>query len=307
MDSGATDHMTATLRLLTNVKEVSTHQTIKLPTGDTAVISHIGDVTLSNGLTLNEVLYVPKFNHNLLSIHKLAHDNDCQVVFYPEKCLMLDSISNEAKGMGILKNGLYYMACDSDKECNQITTAQTDSSEYAIWHNRLGHAPMSKIMSISTVKNHISSVPPHICITCPIARFTKLPFNSSLSHAGSNFELIHADIWGPYKVHTRGKYRYFLILVDDCSRMVWVYLLQFKSNFLQSFKAFYAYAGTQFNMCIKVLRKENALEFKDKECTVFYAEKGIMHHNSISYKPQQNGRVERRHRYILEMARALKF
>lgn len=82
MDSGATDHMTATLCLLSNVKEMSSHQTIKLPTGDTSMISHIGDVLLSNGLKLNEVLYVPKFNHNLLSIHKLAHDNKCQVVFF---------------------------------------------------------------------------------------------------------------------------------------------------------------------------------------------------------------------------------
>lgn len=112
------------------------------------------------------MLYVPKFNHNLLSIHKLAQDNGCHVVFYPEKCLILDSINNKAKGMGILKNGLYYLACDSDKECNQITTTQTGSSDYAIWHNRLGHSPMSKMMSISAVKNQVSSVPSHICITC---------------------------------------------------------------------------------------------------------------------------------------------
>lgn len=56
-----------------------------------------------------------------------------------------------------------------------------------------------------------------------------------------------------------------------------------------------------------MLRTDNALKFKDKSCSDFYATTCILHQKTCPYKPQQNARVERRHRYILEMARALKF
>lgn len=95
--------------------------------------------------------------------------------------------------------------------------------------------------------------------------------------------------------------------MDDCSRMIWVYLLQCKSDFLDTFKSFCQYANTQFDLSVKVLRTNNALEFQDKNCHIYYAAKGIVHQTTCGYKPQQNARVEHRHRYILEMSRALKY
>lgn len=94
--------------------------------------------------------------------------------------------------------------------------------------------------------------------------------------------------------------------MDDYSRMVWVYLLQLKSEFLHTLKVFYAYVKNNFIKIIKILRTDNALEFKDNCCKLFYAENGILHQTSCPYRPQQNTRVERGHRYILKMARALK-
>jgi len=58
-----------------------------------------------------------------------------------------------------------------------------------------------------------------------MAKFAKLPYALSKSHASACFDLVHIDIWGAYKVPAHGKYRYFLTIVDDHSRATWVYLL----------------------------------------------------------------------------------
>lgn len=108
-------------------------------------------------------------------------------------------------------------------------------------------------------------------------------------------------------MQTRGKYRYFLTLVDDFSRVTWLYLLEHKSDYLSSMRTFLNYVKTHFKTTIKVIRSDNALEFSDKECIHFYAQNGILHQKSCIFKPQQNARVERKHRQILEVARTLKF
>lgn len=76
--------------------------------------------------------------------------------------------------------------------------------------------------------------------------------------------------------------------MDDYSRMVWVYLLQFKSEFCKVMKAFYNHVETHFELKIKMLRTDNALEFKDSQCVEFYTAKGMVHQASCPYKPQQN-------------------
>lgn len=86
-----------------------------------------------------------------------------------------------------------------------------------------------------------------VCVTCPFAKFPKLSYDLSSSHAATVFELVHLDTWGPYKVPTREKHKYFLTLVDDCSRVTWVYLMQYKSDFLEKFQSFYNYVLTHFN------------------------------------------------------------
>lgn len=42
-------------------------------------------------------------------------------------------------------------------------------------------------------------------------------------------ELIHADLCGPMQTPTREGNVYFMLLINDCTRYMWVYFLQAKS------------------------------------------------------------------------------
>jgi transposase InsO family protein len=60
----------------------------------------------------------------------------------------------------------------------------------------------------------------------------------------------------------------------------------------------------QFGKNVKVVRSDNGLEFKISQ---FYSSKGIIHQTSCVNTPQQNGVAERKHRHLLNVARALFF
>ncbi|XP_070020679.1 uncharacterized protein [Nicotiana sylvestris] len=57
----------------------------------------------------------------------------------------------------------------------------------------------------------------------------------------------------------------------------------------------------------QVLSSDNDTEFFNSHYNELLATLGIVHQSSCLYTPQQNGTVERKHRHILEIARALKF
>lgn len=122
------------------------------------------------------------------------------------------------------------------------------------------------------------------------------------------FDLIHVDTWGPYKTPTHDGFKYFLTIVDDHIRATWTFLLSTKSNAFTVLKQFFAMVKTQFHTTVKILRSDNALELgSSKDATEFLLSEGIIHQTSCISSPQQNGVVERKHRHLLEVCRALFF
>ena len=52
------------------------------------------------------------------------------------------------------------------------------------------------------------------------------------------------DLWGPYKTPTLDRKYYFLTIVYDYSRFVWVHLLQLKSETIVAIKNFFSMINT---------------------------------------------------------------
>ena len=103
---------------------------------------------------------------------------------------------------------------------------------------------------------------------------------------------MHCDIWGPYRVSFTCGTHYFLTIVDDASRAVWLYLMRDKSETGGLLRSFITMAKTQFGKEVKVIRSDNGIEFKSGPMLTFYSEKGIIHQTSCVDIPQQNGKVD---------------
>jgi hypothetical protein len=64
---------------------------------------------------------------------------------------------------------------------------------------------------------------------------------------------------------------------------------------------------TEYNGKVKRLRSDNGTEFTNHAFQGILYQEGILHETSCVGTPQQNARVERKHRHILNVARALRF
>ncbi|KAL6335909.1 hypothetical protein AAG906_003534 [Vitis piasezkii] len=71
------------------------------------------------------------------------------------------------------------------------------------------------------------------------------------------------------------------------------------------FMSFIAMVDRQFSQTVKVVQSDNGTEFK---CLLdYFSATGILFQTSCVGTPQQNGRVERKHKHILNVGRALRF
>ncbi|XP_070035325.1 uncharacterized protein [Nicotiana tomentosiformis] len=79
------------------------------------------------------------------------------------------------------------------------------------------------------------------------------------------------------------------------------------SNVRVVLKFFMSYVKIQFNKDVKVIRTDNGLEFVNSTCSELFNSPGMVNQRTCVYTPQQNGVAERKHRHILEVARAVRF
>lgn len=148
--------------MLTNSK--SLHSTIHLPNGDTAPITHVGDICLSPEITLHQVLCVPSFHCNLNSISKLTTDSSVSVIFSKNNCVLQDHSLKRMVEIGSAAAGLYNLNHPSSSfQCAQLHT--TPSVEAQLWHDRLGH-PAATILNKIVVTTSVDSKLFSTCDVC---------------------------------------------------------------------------------------------------------------------------------------------
>ena len=127
IDSGASDHICASLKSFQTFNEIKPIS-IRLPNGQFSVAKHAGTVTFSLGFFITNVLYVPNFSLNLISMSKLSSILKCVVSFNDSICLIQDQKSQRMIGFAERFEGLYHLVFDAKHaSCSnvQATDIQT--------------------------------------------------------------------------------------------------------------------------------------------------------------------------------------
>lgn len=89
IDTRATDHMVHSISYFTSITAtLNTH--VNLPNGEIALVIHIGIVRISESLILYNVVCVPSFTFNLISINQLAKSILCCLIFFGNLCFIQD-------------------------------------------------------------------------------------------------------------------------------------------------------------------------------------------------------------------------
>lgn len=111
------------------------------------------------------------------------------------------------------------------------------------WHLGFDHLNFKDLRQLSE-KGLVSGIPEisiseNVCESCIVGKQSRKPFQARLEMRSKEFlDVVYSDICGHMEVSILAGNRYFITFVDEFSRMVWVFLIQLKSEPLEVFKRF---------------------------------------------------------------------
>jgi transposase InsO family protein len=144
------------------------------------------------------------------------------------------------------------------------------------------------------------------CDGCAIGKQHRTPFpRATTFRVERQLELVYTDLCGPITPPTDGSKKYFLLVVDDFSRYMWLELIRSKDETLRFFKKVNALAVNERGSRLLAFRSDRGGEFNSADFTSFCKENDIRLLTTSMYTPQQNGVVERQNQMVVEMAHCL--
>lgn len=185
-------------------------------------------------------------------------------------------------------NRLYKIVIEHKNEVCLMSKAEETSW---LWHARLGHVNFQALKHMSekemTLGLPLLSQPKGVCEGCLMSKQARKSFPSKSSFTAKKcLELVHGDLCGPISPPTPSGNKYFLLLVDDFSRVMWVYMIKSKDEALDAFKKFKALVENGKERSIKTFRTYRGGEFCSTKFQNFCDDAGIQRHFTAPYSPQ---------------------
>ncbi|KAG6470938.1 hypothetical protein ZIOFF_072026 [Zingiber officinale] len=309
LDSGCNHHITGNRDSFAMLDDKFSTQ---VELGDSKRVSIEGQGVVAvfteggNKKHIHDVYYSSKITHNLLSVGQIMKDG-YKLIFDNDRCDIINKKNNlRVAAVKMNANGLFPF------ETGKLQTYALkcrDLDESYLWHLRYGHLNI-KSLQLLEQKGMVTGLPTihskdRVCEGCIYGKMHQFPFPKTAWRARSPLELVHADICGPIRSASLGNKQYFILFVDDFTRMIWTYFLDRKSDAFSTFLHFKALVENQSGCLIKALRTDCGGEFIYKPFLKYCKENGILQQFTVRHTPQQNGVAERKNRTIEEMARSM--
>jgi hypothetical protein len=183
------------------------------------------------------VLLVEDMEHNLLSVSQTC-DKGRYMIFDSKGCQIRDVKTDKLVGTATRTSSNVYILDDKRDKCYLGS-----ENESWLWHKRLGHINFDNLIQVNkkaairdlpTIKNLSGSV----CKQCQHGKQTRVRFKTKEYSTTKPLEIVHTDVCGPMRTKGLKGERYFLLFVDDFTRMTWMYLLKKKSETFSCFQIF---------------------------------------------------------------------
>jgi transposase InsO family protein len=143
-----------------------------------------------------------------------------------------------------------------------------------------------------------------VCESCQMGKLTCAQFKSkSFTYSEKSLQIVHMDLCVPSRKEGTGGECYFMLVIDDFSRLMWVSFLREKSDAFEKFKKFKALAENQTGRKLKTILSDWGGEFLSRDFKELCDRHGIKREYTIPGIPQQNGVVECQNRSIQHMTR----
>jgi hypothetical protein len=279
LDTGATNHMTDARHFFT---ELDTHifGQVKFGDGSITKIEGRGNIILvcksGEHRTLTGVYYILQLKTIILSISQLD-ENDCRITIHHGMLQIFDQADHLLAKVSRSVLRLYYLELHIGQS---IYLVARTSEEAWLWHARFRHLNFGSLRKLAA-QNMVRGLPlldqvDQVCDGCLVGKQRRASFPAQVQQrASSILDLIHGDLCGPVSPATPSGKRYFLLLVDDMSRYMWLRLLSSKDEVPSAIKKFQAIVEVETGKKLKVLHIDRGGEFTSVKFDEHYVEHGV--------------------------------
>ena len=197
------------------------------------------------------------------------------------------------------------------KYAENVALRNEDVEEAWLWHRRFGHLNFNRLKMLCQRKM-VQRLPNtieeknEICEDCDLGKHHRQSFSKGVAwRAKKVLELIHTDICGPMSTPSHGNNKYFVLFIDDFTRITWVFFVKQTSKVFSIFKKFKTFVEKQSGCYIMTLRSDRGMKYTSSQFGNFCEDEGVERQLSIAYTFQQNGVDEMKNQIVMKMAKAM--
>ena len=113
---------------------------------------------------------------------------------------------------------------------NLNINSTNEVNKSCLWHYRLGQINKKRIAKLQSkgILQSFDLKSDDVCEPCLLGKMTKSPFIGSCERGEDVLDLIHTDVYGPFRSPTWDGRHYYVTFTDDFSRYGYVYLIRQK-------------------------------------------------------------------------------